>query len=113
MTYCLQEKDVKTPLIYLRNCFHAVNGVANRRGTRGAAAADAFEATFSTTASAQSEHIQATADTAAKIRVRLVAVRIVDGIVQNKYATDPGKLAAWISAKHVEKDPTKKAPPTP
>ncbi len=43
----------------------------------------------------------------------MVAVRIVDGIVQNKYATDPGKFAAWSSAKHVEKDSKKKAPPTP
>jgi hypothetical protein len=34
------------------------------------------------------------------------------GSVQNKYANDPGKLAAWLSAKHVEKAP-KKAPPTP
>ncbi|MGE3465811.1 MAG: hypothetical protein AB7J13_02665 [Pyrinomonadaceae bacterium] len=39
--------------------------------------------------------------------------RTVDGIVQNKYANDPGKLAAWLSAKHVEKAPKKKAPPTP
>jgi len=40
------------------------------------AAADAFEATFSTAASAQAEHVAATADTADKIRVGLVAVRI-------------------------------------
>ena len=74
------------------------------------AACDAFEATFSTTASAQAEHVAATADTASKIREGMVAVRTVDGIVQNKYAGDPDKLAAWLSAKHVEKDPKKKAP---
>lgn len=74
------------------------------------AACDAFEATFSTAASAQAEHVQATADTAAKNRDGMVAVRVVDGIVQNKYANDPGKLATWLSAKHVEKDPKKKAP---
>ena len=76
------------------------------------AACDAFEATFATAASAQAEHVAATADTASKIREGMVAARTVEGIVQNKYA-DPGKLAAWLSAKHVEKDPKKKAPPTP
>jgi hypothetical protein len=53
----------------------------------------------------------ATADTAAKIPEGTVAVRVVEGVVQNKYANDPGKLAAWFSAKHVERDPKKKAPP--
>lgn len=74
------------------------------------AACDTFEATFATAASAQAEHVAATADTAAKIREGIVAVRTADGIVQNKYANDPGKLAAWLSAKHGEKDPKKKAP---
>jgi len=35
------------------------------------------------------------------------------GIARNKYANDPGKLAAWLSAKHVEKVPKKKETPTP
>jgi hypothetical protein len=42
----------------------------------------------------------------------MVIVRILDAIVKNKYANDPGKLAAWISASHVEKPPKKKEPPT-
>lgn len=75
-------------------------------------AADAFEASFAATASATAEHVAATADTAAKIREGMIAVRVLDGIVQNKYANDPGKLAAWLSAKHVEKAP-KKQTPTP
>ncbi|MBK9527397.1 MAG: hypothetical protein IPO41_03545 [Acidobacteria bacterium] len=74
------------------------------------ALADAFEASFATTASATAEHVAATAETASKIREGMIAVRTVDGIVQNKYANDPGKLAAWLSAKHVEKAPKKKAP---
>ncbi len=77
------------------------------------ALADAFEATFSQTASATAEHVAATADTASKIREGMIDVRILDGIVKNRYANDPGKLAAWISASHVEKAPEKKAPPTP
>ena len=64
-------------------------------------------------ATATAEHVAATADTASKIREGMVAVRTIDGIVQNKYSNDPGKLAACLSAKHVEKDPKKKAPPMP
>lgn len=77
------------------------------------AAADAFEASFSNTASATAEHVAATADEAAKVRQGMVIVRILDGIVKNKYANNPGKLAAWLSASHVEKAPKKKDPPTP
>ena len=73
-------------------------------------AADAFEASFSNTASATAEHVAATADEAAKVREGMVIVRILDGIVKNKYANDPGKLAAWLSASHVEKAPKKKTP---
>jgi hypothetical protein len=40
----------------------------------------------------------------------MVIVRILDGVVKNKYANDVGKLAAWISASHVEKAPKKKEP---
>jgi len=35
-----------------------------------------------------------------------------DGIVRNVYASDPGKLAAWLSASHVEKAPKKQTPTT-
>jgi hypothetical protein len=42
----------------------------------------------------------------------MIKVRILDGIVRNVYANNPGKLAAWLSASHVEKAPKKKATPT-
>lgn len=74
------------------------------------AAADAFEASFSNTAAATAEHVAATAETGESIRRGMVAVRILDGIVKNKYSGDVGKLAAWISASHVEKAPKKKTP---
>ncbi len=67
------------------------------------AAADAFEASFSSTASARAEHVAATADISAKIRQGMIIVRTLDGIVKNIYANNPGKLAAWVSASHVEK----------
>ncbi len=74
-------------------------------------AADAFEASFSATASATAEHVAATAQTAANIRAGMILVRTLDAIVKNRYAESPGKLAAWTSAKHVEKAPKKKDPP--
>jgi hypothetical protein len=69
-----------------------------------------MEASFSNTASATAEHVAATAGEAAKVRDGMVIVRILDGIVKNKYANNPGKLAAWISASHVEKAPKEKEP---
>jgi len=75
-------------------------------------ACDAFEASFTATASATGEHVEATADIAESIRLGVQAVRVLDGPVRNKYATDTGKLAAWTSASHVEKDP-KPTQPTP
>jgi hypothetical protein len=43
----------------------------------------------------------------------MVAQRILDGIVKNKYGNNIGKLAAWLSASHIEKAPKKQTPPTP
>lgn len=78
------------------------------------AAADAFEQSFGETASASAEHIAATADVSADIREGMVIVRTLDGVVKNIYANNPGKLAAWASASHVEKPPkAKEPPPTP
>ncbi len=78
------------------------------------AAADAFEASFTAVVSATAEHIAARAQIAADLRQGMVIVRILDGIVLNRYANDPGKRAAWIAASHVEKAPKKKEdPPTP
>lgn len=89
------EKDVKTPFHLYLQPDHTLKGVANCRETRYGRA-DAFEASFATTASATAEHVAATADTSSKIREGMVAVRVLDGIVQNKYSNDPGKLAAWL-----------------
>lgn len=59
---------------------------------------------FAVNFGARSEHdVAATAETSAMIREGMIAKRILDGIVQNKYANNPGKLAAWLSASHVHK----------
>jgi hypothetical protein len=48
------------------------------------------------------------------IRRAMIALRITDAVMQNHYASNPGKLAAWRSASHVERDPVKAKPdPTP
>jgi hypothetical protein len=77
------------------------------------ALADALEATFGATASAIAVHVAATADMSDKVRQGMTKVRILDGIVRNVYVNNPGKLAAWLSASHVEKAPKKKKDPTP
>ena len=42
------------------------------------------------------------------------AVRRLDAIVRNTYRDNPSKLAAWASARHVERAPRRKpAPPAP
>lgn len=58
------------------------------------AAITAFDATLSTTSAAIDEHVAATADIGEAIRRGMQAVRILTGVVQNKYAGDVGKLAA-------------------
>lgn len=73
--------------------------------------ANAFEASFTATAGATAEHVAATAQTAANVSQGMDIVRQLTGIVKNKYQNNPGKLAAWVSASHVEKPPTKKEPP--
>lgn len=73
----------------------------------------AFDATFSSTASAIAEHVEATAQSAANVREGMIKVRVLDAVVRNKYHNNPGKLAAWTSASHVEKPPKKKKPTPP
>lgn len=81
--------------------------------TELAAAADAFEATFGVQGSAIDSHVEATAEIGESVQRGMVARRILDGVVRNVYKNDPGKLAAWTSASHIEKPPKKTEPPTP
>jgi len=75
--------------------------------------ADAFEASFGATATAIDAHVAATAEIAEAIRLGVQAVRVLDAVVRNKYAANTGKLAAWTSASHIEKDPKKPKLPSP
>lgn len=78
---------------------------------------DAFEASLGATGSAIDSHVEATAEIGAIVKRGMVARRILDGVVKNKYRNDVGKLAAWLSASHIEKapkpEPRPTSPPTP
>ncbi len=70
--------------------------------------ANAFEASFAAAATAKAEQVAAT------IREGMIDVRVLDPVVRNKYADNPGKLAAWVSASHVQAVPsTPENPPPP
>lgn len=68
-----------------------------------AAAAAAFDATINPASDAVTDRVEATADIGESDRIGMQALRICDAIIRNIYAGDPGKLAAWLSASHVER----------
>lgn len=68
---------------------------------------DAFEASLPETGTAIDERVAATAEIGAEIRKAMVARRILMGVVKNIYRNNVGKLAAWLSASHIEKAPKK------
>lgn len=72
---------------------------------------EAFENAIDPTGTAIDEHVAATAVIGEAIRRGMIARRVLEGVVTNKYRNNVGKLAAWLSASHVEKAP--KPAPTP
>jgi hypothetical protein len=66
---------------------------------------EAFEDSLDPTGSAIDEHVAATAEIGAAIGRGMIARRILDGVVKNKYRNNVGKLAAWLSASHIERPP--------
>ena len=75
-------------------------------------AIEAFEDSMNPTGSAIDEQVAGTAEVAAAIGRGMVARRILDGVVKNKYRNNVGKLTAWLSASHIERPP-KSNTPTP
>lgn len=73
----------------------------------------AFENALGTTGSAIDSHVEATADIDEAVRRGMIAVRILNGVVKNIFRNDAGRLAAWTSASHIEKDPKKKPENSP
>jgi hypothetical protein len=76
-------------------------------------AIDAFEAAMNPTGTAIDEQVASTAEIGDAIRRGMIARRILEGVVKNKYRSNVGKLAAWLSASHVERTPVSSKPPTP
>lgn len=70
-----------------------------------------FEESLNAPGAAIDTHVEATADIGEAIRRGMTSVKILDGIVRNRYRNDAGKLAAWTSASHIERIPKKQQPP--
>ncbi len=77
------------------------------------AAANAFEQSFGAPGTAIDSQVEATAEIGEAVRRGMIAWRILNGVVKNKYRNDVGKLAAWLSASHIEKAPKPAPEPTP
>ena len=71
-----------------------------------------FEQSLSAPGTAIDSHVEATADIGAEVRKGMIAVRTMNAAVRNKYKNDIGKLNAWQSASHIEREPKKVTPPT-
>lgn len=61
--------------------------------------------------SAIDDQVAATAEIGAAIRRGMIARRILEGVVKNRYRNNVGKLAAWLSASHIERAPKSSKPP--
>jgi hypothetical protein len=78
------------------------------------AAADTIEQSLSERAEQTRNHVNATATIDDLIEAGMKRVRELDTVMRNAFADDPGMLAAWLSASHVERTPRRPAPtPTP
>lgn len=73
-------------------------------------AIEAFEDSLDPTGTAIDDQVAATANIGEAIRRGMIARRILEGVAKNKYNSNVGKLAAWLSACHIEKAPVEKKP---
>ncbi|HEX8000832.1 MAG TPA: hypothetical protein VF528_20795 [Pyrinomonadaceae bacterium] len=69
---------------------------------------DAVEAGESSQANALAEKAAATANIAAALKRERDIMRELNAVVRNTFRNDPGLLAAWKSASHIEKAPKRK-----
>ena len=72
-----------------------------------------FENALDTPGSAIDSHVAATAEIGTEVRKGMIAVRTMQGAIVNKYRDNTCKLAAWLSASHVEKVAAGKEPTPP
>jgi len=76
-------------------------------------ATDAFELSMNPPGTAIDEQVASTAEIGDTIRRGMIARRILEGVVKNIYRSNVGKLAAWLSASHIERVPKAAKPATP
>ena len=89
-------------------------GAPNKWPQAVTTAADAFEAAFGQQDSAVGSRIAKNADMGDKMAQMTALKATVGHMVPHFCSGNPGAIAAWRSAAHVEKSPTKKKdPPTP
>jgi hypothetical protein len=69
----------------------------------------AFQDSFDVPAAGIGEQVAATAEIGSLVRRGMIAVRVLNGVIKNKYRDNVGKLAAWATASHIERTP-KSAP---
>jgi hypothetical protein len=76
-----------------------------------------LRASIATQGDAVGDHVEATATLDATVDGLVENIRKQDGFMKNKYANNPGVLAEWISASHIERAPRRKSkatePPPP
>ena len=77
------------------------------------ATCDAFEAAFGQQDSAVGSRIAANVDFNDEMAQMIALKATVGHMVPNFCSGNPGAIAAWRSAAHVESPPKKKVPPTP
>ena len=73
----------------------------------------AFEGAVNAHATAKQAHINARANISAAFDAALAVLQQLDPIVDYRIGSDPGLVAAWQSARHVEKAAVRAAKPTP
>lgn len=73
-------------------------------------ACDDFEAAIASKGTQTDEQVAAHAEVEDEVEQANRKVRLLDGIVRNRYFGNPGMLAAWASASHAESAPKKKKP---
>ncbi|MDQ3820536.1 MAG: hypothetical protein M3362_23035, partial [Acidobacteriota bacterium] len=69
----------------------------------------AFEEALANRAQGRETHVNATATIDDLIERGMRIVRQLDPIMRNLFEESPGKLAAWLSAAHVERAPQRRA----
>ena len=57
--------------------------------------------------------VESTAAVGRLIRDGMTNVNLLDAMMHNKYARNPEKLRAWLSASHIERAPQREKKPTP